>query len=84
MKTPALDGFIQQEPREGEPATEKTEAWIFFDETNFYVGGRLSNSAREKMVANELRRDHCKISRGASFVVALDTFYDGRNGSISR
>ena len=78
--TAALDGFIQQEPREGEPATEKTEAWIFFDETNFYVGARLWDSVPEKMVANELRRDHYNISRGASFVVALDTFYDRRNG----
>ena len=27
--TPAIDGFVQQEPHEGAPATEKTEAWIF-------------------------------------------------------
>src|SRR6188768_1674126 len=26
-----LTDFIQQEPQEGQPATEKTEAWIFFD-----------------------------------------------------
>ena len=53
-----IDGFVQQEPHEGEPATEKTEAWIFFDEKNLYVGARLWDSAPEKMVANELRRDH--------------------------
>ena len=35
--TPPIDGFIQQEPREGEPATEKTEAWVFFDDENIYV-----------------------------------------------
>src|SRR5690349_10807324 len=30
--TPPVSDFIQQEPTEGEPATEKTEAWIFFDD----------------------------------------------------
>ena len=33
-----LSDFIQQEPNEGEPATEKTEAWIFFDDANIYIG----------------------------------------------
>ena len=31
-------GFRQQEPNEGEPATEKTEARLLFDENNLYVG----------------------------------------------
>ena len=30
--TPAISGFVQQEPNEFQPATEKTEAWIFFDD----------------------------------------------------
>ena len=29
-----ITDFIQQEPQEGQPATEKTEAWILFDESN--------------------------------------------------
>ena len=37
---PAISDFIQQEPEEGEPATEKTEAWIFFDNRNIYVAER--------------------------------------------
>src|SRR5262245_49198910 len=28
--TEAIGGFLQQEPAEGAPATERTEAWIFF------------------------------------------------------
>src|SRR4051794_12563387 len=34
---PAASEFVQQEPKEGEPATERTEAWIFFDDRNIYV-----------------------------------------------
>ena len=33
--------FVQQEPHEGEPATDKTEVWVFFDDKNIYVGARL-------------------------------------------
>jgi len=77
---PAIDGFIQQEPNEGQPATEKTEAWIFVDDKNLYVSARLWDSEPDRMVANEMRRDHMNISRGASFAVVLDTFYDRRNG----
>ena len=39
-RIPSIDGFIQQEPREGEPATERTEVWVFFDKDNVYVAAR--------------------------------------------
>lgn len=29
-----ISDFIQQEPREGAPATEKTDAWILFDDAH--------------------------------------------------
>ena len=34
---PSFGGFIQMEPTAGAPATERTEAWVFFDDTNLYV-----------------------------------------------
>jgi hypothetical protein len=76
----AAGGFVQQEPHEGEPATEKTDAWIFFDDANLYVAARLWDSSPDRIVANELRRDNFNITQGASFAVAIDTFYDRRNG----
>ena len=79
-QTPPLDGFLQQEPLEGQPATEKTAAWVFFDDKNLYVSARMWDSEPERRVANEMRRDHFNISRGASFTVTLDTMYDRRNG----
>ena len=38
----SITGFIQQEPEEGQPATEKTEAWILFDDVNLYICARLA------------------------------------------
>ena len=74
-------GFIQQLPREGVPATEQTEMWVFFDDDNVYVGARLFDSQPERLVGNELRRDNQNIFRlNDNFSVSLDTFHDQRNG----
>ena len=78
---PAIDGFVQQMPDEGAPGTERTEAWIMFDQTHVYVSGRLWESApAREWVANELRRDTSQLRENDSFWVAFDTFYDRRNG----
>ncbi len=34
QRVPPVSAFIQQLPQEGEPATEQTDAWIFFDDEN--------------------------------------------------
>ncbi|MCY4599494.1 MAG: hypothetical protein OXF27_06200, partial [Acidobacteria bacterium] len=40
-----VSGFIQQLPDEGAAATERTDAWVMFDDENFYVAGRCWDSA---------------------------------------
>jgi hypothetical protein len=72
--------FIQQEPREGQPATEKTEAWVFFDDANLYVAARCWDSHPEREVANELRRDNGNILGNENITFVIDTFHDRRNG----
>ncbi len=76
----SMTGFIQQEPHEGEPATEETEVWIFFDDANLYVGVRCWDSHPERIVANEMRRDNNGVGRNANISFVLDPFYEGRNG----
>lgn len=77
---PAIDGFIQQEPTEGAPASEATEAWIFYDDRNVYVSARCWDSHPEREVLTELRRDQNNITQNESFTVVFDTFHDRRNG----
>jgi len=72
--------FIQQDPAEGEPATEETEAWVFFDDSKLYISARCWDSHPEKIVANELRRDSFNIFLNDNFTVVFDTFLDRRNG----
>jgi hypothetical protein len=79
---PATGGFVQQEPFEGQPATERTEAWIFFDETRIYVSARCYETAPARRVANEMRRDTNQLRQNDTFAVLFDTFHDRRNGFL--
>jgi hypothetical protein len=80
--TDAISDFVQQEPDEFKPATEKTEAWIFFDDDNIYISARNYESHPERRVANEMRRDTNQLRQNDTFGVMLDTFHDRRNGYI--
>jgi hypothetical protein len=81
-RVPSIGGFIQQEPNEGQPATEWTEAWIFYDERNVYVSARMYLSEPDRLRANEMRRDSVNIFRNDFFSVTLDTLHDKRSGSF--
>jgi hypothetical protein len=75
-----LTGFVQQEPLEGEPATEKTEVWLFFDDSHIYVGARLYESEPSRRVMSEMRRDAFNLYNNDHLAVLFDTFNDHRNG----
>ena len=79
--SPAGD-FVQQEPREGAPATEKTDVWVFFDAATLYVSARCWDTHPERMVINERRRDHINIYQNENFIVTLDTYHDRRNAFL--
>lgn len=72
--------FIQTEPNEGAPSTERTEAWILFDDKNIYIACRCWDEHPERIVANEMRRDSGNQNQHDHFSVGFDTFYDGQNG----
>lgn len=78
---PSIGGFMQQTPNEGAPATERTEAWIFYDGQNTYVSARLWASVPESQwIANEMQRDSFQVIFNDNFIFVFDTFYDRRNG----
>ena len=54
---PAVTGFIQTDPRPGQPATEQTDVWVFFDDRQLYISLRCRDSQPDRMVANERRCD---------------------------
>jgi hypothetical protein len=77
---PPISDFIQVEPQEGAPATERTEVWITFDSDHVYVSFRCFESDPARVVANEMRRDGNNLWQANDVVgFAFDTFYDRRN-----
>jgi hypothetical protein len=72
--------FIQQDPREGEPASERTELWVAFDDENIYFAVKCYHSDPDRIIATELRRDSSLIFQNDSVSIVIDTFHDLRNG----
>ena len=73
-------GFIQQEPRPGNPASEKTEVRILFDDNNLYIGVIcLDSGGRRGVIVNDLARDFDEREDDV-FEVVIDTFNDNQNG----
>jgi len=77
-----ISDFIMNEPRAGEPATEKTDIWIAFDRTNVYVSFRCWETHPERLIANEMRRDNRAIIQGDDVAFMFDTFLDRRNSVL--
>lgn len=74
-------GFVQAEPREGQPASERTEVWVAYDDENLYVAAYLHDSQPDALVVNDIRKDFEQESQDV-FAVILDTFADRRNGYV--
>ncbi|MGE0464269.1 MAG: hypothetical protein AB7Q16_23110, partial [Vicinamibacterales bacterium] len=70
------DTFVQQEPREGQPATDRTEVRVLYDKGHLYIGVRAF--ASEPVVATEMRRDADRLFDEDKFQVVVDTFHDSR------
>lgn len=75
---PFASGFSQQSPVEGDPATEKTEVKIAYDDKYMYIGVILYDSDPSQIKAFQKRRDQ-RIISDERFVWIFDTFNDQRN-----
>jgi hypothetical protein len=73
-----VDRFVQQEPQEGQPASDRTEVRVLFDDGHLYIGVRAY--ATLAVTATEMRRDADRLFDEDNFQVILDTFHDSRNG----
>jgi len=73
-----IDRFIQQEPQEGQPASDRTEVRVIYDAGHLYIG--VHAFASLAVSATEMRRDADRLFDEDNFQVILDTFHDSRNG----
>jgi hypothetical protein len=75
---PVATDFVQTEPNEGRPATERTEAYAFHDASALYFAFRCHDSEPARVTTRIDQRDQVRASDRVG--VFLDTFNDRRNG----
>ena len=76
-----LTEFVQAEPHEGQPATERTEVRILYDDATLYVGAICFDSDPEGIVVTDSRRDSPLLDTD-SFQMIFDTYHDRQNGFV--
>ena len=75
---PGITTFFQQEPNQGQPATELTEVWIAYDDEALYIAAHMHDSHPDSIIARLARRDNDASSD--EFAVGIDSYHDKRNG----
>ena len=78
---PVVGDFVQKEPQEGAPASERTEVRILYDDANLYIGVVCFDGDPSRIVAREMRRD-IELTNEDMFEVIIDTFHDHRNAFL--
>ena len=73
--------FIQQDPTEGAPATEKTEVRMIVGNGMVYIGIICFDSDPSKIIMSQSRRD-ASLADTDSIVMVLDTFNDSQNAFV--
>lgn len=75
---PAAD-FVQQDPRNGQPPTERTEVRIVYNREHFYMGITNFDSEPDRLLGNTAKRDEF-LSSDDRFMWVIDPFGDQQNG----
>ena len=76
-----ISNFLQREPFEGQPPTERTEVRILYTKHEVYFGITCFDSAPHEIVGTELRRD---VSQELDdyFEILIDSAHDRRNAYV--
>ncbi|MBI3940916.1 MAG: carbohydrate binding family 9 domain-containing protein [Acidobacteria bacterium] len=78
-EAPIATDFLQRLPREGQPATERTEVRALYDATALYFGVKAFDSTPNRLITYTLAQDFNTINND-TICVYLDTFHDKRSG----
>jgi hypothetical protein len=76
-----LTGFVQREPQEGMPASERTEVRVLHDDRALYVAAWLYDRQPSAIVPGEARRD-ADLGDADAIILILDTYLDRQNGFV--
>ena len=69
-----ITSFTQRDPNQGQPATQRTEVRIAYDDEAIYIGARMYDDEPQNIVGRLARRDS---DTGSDFIlVSFDPFHD--------
>ena len=77
----AVEGFVQREPVDGQPVSERTVVRLLYDDEALYVGAWLYERDPSRIVFSESRRD-ADLSDSDAFRILLDTYLDRQNAFV--
>lgn len=78
QKAPIATDFVQKDPTEGQPASERTTIQIAYDEEALYIGARCYDREPDKITAPLVRRDQYFETDRIS--VNIDPHHDHQTG----
>ena len=78
---PAITDLKQQRPNFDQPASERTEVRIAYDNKNLYVSAVCFDQQPDKLVVNDNRRD-ASLENTDAFIFIIDTYHDRQNGFV--
>lgn len=83
QQAPVTLGFVQRDPQEGTPVSEKTSFLILYTSTTLYLGVLCYDSDPQGIRATDRRRDS-SFGNDDLLSIVLDTFHDHRNAFLFR
>jgi hypothetical protein len=76
---PVATDFIQRDPDNGAPATERTEVRVVYDTSRLIFGVTLFDSEPNRLLGNQMQRDQ-SFDADDRFMWTIDTFLNERTG----
>jgi hypothetical protein len=75
-------GFTERDPNEGQPATERTDIRVLYDDTALYIGARMYDRTPARIARRLSRRDDDPDSDWIT--IYLDPMHDRLTGALFR
>ena len=75
---PGATGFVQKNPVEGNPPSQRSEIVVAYDSRALYIGAKLYDSAPDSITRRLVRRD--ESATADKFLVGIDPWLDHRSG----
>lgn len=79
MAAPVAADFVTYSPTMGEPAYQKSEVRVIYDNRSVYIGALLYDVNPDSILAEYTKRDNISSANADRFKVSVNPYNDGQN-----